>query len=73
MNAITGLFLLPLGILSFSYEDEVDLITDPLGTKPLPTIDTFSFSSNGTIIEGKIFVPSAYETNKNEIIKQINT
>ena len=44
--------ILGLALLSFS------------ATSSLKT-ETFEFSSNGVVMEGKIFLPASYETNRN--------
>ncbi len=46
-------------------EGEGYLIKNPIEATTLPIVDTFTFCSNGTSTRGKIYVPAAYETNKN--------
>jgi len=55
--------LITFGIVSFSSFAEV--ITQTYETETVSNIETFTFSSNGKKIKGKIFLPSAYESNKN--------
>ncbi len=57
-----GFLILIFGIVLFSNEGvgKIDLVIN----SPLSKIETFAFSSNGTIIKGKIFLPASYETNK---------
>ena len=63
MKYTIGLILLLCGIVSFSGEGN-DRIC-PSGISSSSRIETFTFSSNGTAIKGKIFLPASYETNKN--------
>lgn len=58
-----GLILLLFGFVSFSgyNTDLIGQITQPESSK----IEFFTFSSNGTNIKGKIYLPASYETNKN--------
>ena len=65
MNYSIILILFVVGIHSFSCENEADFSIDPVGDTPLPIVDTFTFSVNGMETKGKIFVPAAYNTNKN--------
>jgi hypothetical protein len=53
-----GIFslIITFGIVSFSSIDEV---------KTLSKIETFTFSSNGKTMKGKIFLPASFESNKN--------
>jgi hypothetical protein len=57
--------LLVYGVFACSFINYGDTIIGPIKTEPSSRVEIFSFSSNGTIINGKIFLPAAYETNKN--------
>lgn len=63
MKFIIGLIVLIFGIVSCSSNG--DGIKIPTETTNSSRIETFTFSSNGTTIKGKIFLPDSYETNKN--------
>lgn len=60
---IMGYILLVLIIASCS--DDGEAITDPVEPVPTAITETFTFSSNGTAINGKIFLPASYDGNKN--------
>lgn len=65
LNHLFEVMLLAVVIVSCS--SNVDDTSDPVPT-PTPTIsniETFTFSSNGTTTEAKIFLPASFETNKN--------
>lgn len=55
--------LITFGIVSFTNFAEVT--TETYETETVSKIETFTFSSNGKKIKGKIFLPAAYESNKN--------
>ncbi len=61
MKIIIGFMLLIIVSFSSRSYDTVD----PTETTTSSRIETFTFSSNGTAIKGKIFLPASYETNKN--------
>ena len=63
MKLLIGFIILILGIVSFASDG--DDIINPIEETTLSKIETFTFSSNGTAIKGKIFLPASYETNKN--------
>ena len=65
MKFTTGFIILVLGVITFSFSSDGDVIINPIETATSSRIETFSFSSNGTAIKGKIFLPVSYETNKN--------
>ncbi len=54
MKFLIGLIILNLGIVSFSIE--------PIASS---RIETFTFSSNGTPMKGKIYLPASYDANMN--------
>ncbi|SRX55696.1 hypothetical protein [Aequorivita sp. CIP111184] len=58
-----ALLLLAFGIVSFTSNEEV--LIHPNETIASSKIETFTFSSNGTSYNGKIFLPAAFEKNKN--------
>jgi hypothetical protein len=58
-----GGIILLFGTVSFSSDG--DGLTDPAESSSLSRIETFTFSSNGTTTNGKIFLPASYETDKN--------
>lgn len=60
----TGLVILVLVVITFSFSNEVHAIIDPVKTDS-SRIETFTFMSNGTATKGKIYLPASYETNKN--------
>ena len=61
LKTILALLLLLLVILpSVTYSEE-GAITNRKSQK----IETFTFSSNGTIRKGKIYLPDSYEKNNN--------
>lgn len=62
MKFIFG-YIIVLGIVSMSYMG-YDIIEFNITTKS-SRIETFTFSSNGRDIKGKIFLSAVYETNKN--------
>jgi hypothetical protein len=53
--------LLLFGIVSCSGKSDVG----PVKTAPSPKIETFTFSSNGTAYDAKIYLPASYETKNN--------
>lgn len=55
--------ILTFGIVSFSTVGE--FMIDANETATLSKIEIFTFSSNGTNIKGKIYLPASIETNKN--------
>jgi len=57
--------ILVLGVASLSFTNGAVVIIEPMESVTSSRIETFSFSSNGTITKGKIFLPASYETNKN--------
>ena len=57
------LVILTFGIVSMKVFNEVK--NNSSKTAILSKIETFNFSSNGKSIKGKIFLPDAFETNKN--------
>jgi len=67
---ILGYLTFALALIACSSNDE-DAPLEPTSTTPTPTAiaadkrETFIFSSNGISIEGEIFIPSAYENDKN--------
>lgn len=63
MKNTIGLILLLFGFVSFSGYNAnlIEKITQPNSSK----IESFTFSSNGTNIKGKIYLPASFETNKN--------
>lgn len=58
------LIILVIGAFFYSFSND-DAIIYTSVTTTLPRIETFTFSSNGTKIKGKIYLPAVYETNKN--------
>ncbi len=60
---IIALIISALGIVSFAHNKEVFIHSNE--TIDSSKIETFIFSSNGTSQKGKIFLPSAFEKNKN--------
>lgn len=65
MKFLTGFIILFLGFVLFSYSNDGDIIIDPTEATISPRIETFTFSSNGTATEGKIYLPASYESDKN--------
>lgn len=63
MKFIIALITLAFGIVSFSSIEEVLIHANE--TIASSKIETFIFSSNGTNLKGKIFLPAAFEKNKN--------
>lgn len=63
MKSLIGLIILIFGITSFSNDGTV--ISPSLENQSPPKIKTFTFSSNGVVSKGKIYLPAVYETNKN--------
>jgi hypothetical protein len=64
MKIIIGYTILISGVVSAPFSINEDVIKDPVGNKRSSKIETFSFSSNGSVIKGKIFLPASYEVNK---------
>ena len=68
---IAGIGLLTLILANASCASDDDVIMDPIDpvdpfdTAVISRIDTFLFSSNGTTIKGKIYLPASFETKKN--------
>jgi predicted alpha/beta superfamily hydrolase len=63
---IRNLFAITLFSFIFSScSEEDDAIPDPVQAAAVSKTESFTFSSNGTAIKGKIFVPAAFDTNKN--------
>lgn len=62
LKLIIGFLILIFGIVSFS--NDVNVKISSIEAITLSKIETFTFSSNGTIIKGKIFLPASYKTNK---------
>lgn len=60
-----GFIILVLGVITFSFASDGDIIIDPFETESSSRIESFTFSSNGTPTKGKIFLPASYEINKN--------
>jgi predicted alpha/beta superfamily hydrolase len=60
-----GFTILVLAILNLSFSNDGDVIEVPIETASSSKIETFTFSSNGITTKGKIYLPAAYETNKN--------
>ncbi len=58
-----GITILILGIVSFSRAGNVKI--DSFKNTTSSRIEIFTFSTNGTNSNGKIFIPASYETNKN--------
>ena len=52
-----------LGIVSFFNEGDLNIEQEQNATTS--QIEIFTFSSNGTTVKGKIFIPSSYKTNRN--------
>ena len=65
MKFTIGFIILVLGVVTFSFSSEDDVLIDPIETATSSRIETFTFSSNGIAKKGKIFLPASYETNKN--------
>lgn len=65
MKLTVGFVLLVLGVVTFSFSSDGDVIIYPIETENSSKMEAFTFSSNGTPIKGKIFLPASYETNKN--------
>ncbi len=59
-TAITML-IVTFGVISFS--SVRDSTKSIIKTRGLSTIETFTFSSNGTTTKGKIYLPDSYATN----------
>lgn len=57
--------ILILAVFLFSFSSDGDIIPDPIEATSSSKTETFTFSVNGTATKGKIFLPAAYETNKN--------
>ena len=49
----------------FSCSDDDDALPEPAQPIAVSTTDTFTFSSNGTNTNGKIYVPASFDANKN--------
>lgn len=60
-----GFIISVLGVLTFSFSKVGDAVIDLIEPATSSRIETFTFSSNGTISKGKIFLPAVYESNKN--------
>jgi len=53
------------GLVLFSFSSDGDVKIEPVEATSSSKTETFAFSVNGTATKGKIFLPAAYETNKN--------
>lgn len=62
MKVLYPVMMISLFIVSCSTDD--DVIPEPPQLLPAATTETFTFSSDGTDTNGKIFLPAAYDTNK---------
>ena len=58
-----SIMILTIAIVTLSCDEDVQ--ADLLETTPSSRIDTFTFSHNGEAINGKVFLPAAYENNNN--------
>ena len=54
-----------LGVFSFSGDGYGDNVSASIETITSSKTETFTFSSNGTTTNGKIYLPASYENNKN--------
>jgi hypothetical protein len=63
VNYILNFIVVTSGIVLFTFNS--NFITDSVKTKNPERIETFTFSSNGESINGKIYLPSSFETNNN--------
>ena len=57
--------ILILGLVIFSFSSDGDVKIESIEATSSSKIETFAFSVNGRATKGKIFLPAAYETNKN--------
>jgi len=57
--------ILSLGLVLFSLSSQGDVKIEPIEASSSSKIETFEFFVNGRATRGKIFLPAAYETNKN--------
>lgn len=54
-----------LALFMVSCSDDDDALPEPAQPIAVSTTDTFTFSSNGTNTNGKIYVPASFDANKN--------
>ncbi|MBD3616330.1 MAG: hypothetical protein HUJ22_07135 [Gracilimonas sp.] len=64
LNYAMGFIMLAAGVLNASFSHDVNSITATFETEASSRIETFTFPSNGKMEKGKIYLPAAYDTNK---------
>lgn len=63
-KVIRGMSVLASGVLALSVAGAAPTVPDSPEATPSSRIETFTFSANGTEVRGKIFLPDAYEGNR---------
>lgn len=65
MKYVIGFIIIVIAELSFSFSHEAIAQENSAQTRTSHRIESFLFSSNGTIYKGKIYLPAVYDSNKN--------
>lgn len=64
-KVIRGVGILASGLLTVSVASAAPTVSGSAGAQASSRIETFSFSSNGTEVRGKIFLPDSYDVDAN--------